>query len=299
MRVISFLALWLAASAGRMEGTEAVPPRRVVSLAPSVTETVVALGKIDRLIACTAHCPVVKEGRHVFPDLVQPGIERLVALRPDLVLASELTPLSVTRQMEIVGLRVVRLAVPGIAGVLEQTEEIGNLLGVPEEGRRVAEGLGKRIDAVAARVRDRPLPRTVIFYGHETAFCAGRGSFAGELLERAGGRNVAENAGSAWPGVGREQLLAWNPEVIVVAVSDDPADLDRAERVLEGWWGDPLWSRLEAVRQGRIALVTGSLLLVPGPRVGEAAEALGRVLHPDAFQEPGSPHVRFPSRVSR
>jgi len=283
MRSAVLHLLWVAFATAVMAA-----PERVVSLAPSVTETILALGKGDLLIARTRYCPYPAEAPEiaVIEDMVQPSVERLLALRPDLILASDPTPEAVVAQMRKVRLNVVRLPTHQIDSVIANIERIAALLDEKAKGEVLTERLRRDLAEVNQAVKtiaDRP--RVVLFYGTDTAFCAGAGSFAGEILERAGGRNVAADGSSPWPALNRERLLSWNPQVIIVALTGDPADLQAARTQALGWQGDPLWGRLEAVRTGRIIFITGSLLMIPGPRVGEAARAMASVLHPALFPE--------------
>ena len=263
-------------------------PERVVSLAPSVTETILALGKGDLLVARTRYCPYPADAPQiaVIEDMVQPSVERLLALRPDVIIASDPTPEAVVAQMRKVRLNVVRLPTGQLESVVANIERIGELLGAEAKGRELGAKLRHdfaEVEAAAKKVPEDARPRAVLFYGTDTAFCAGAGSFAGETMERAGGRNVAGEASSAWPALNRERLLSWNPQVILIALTDDPAELAMSRTQALAWRNDPLWGQLDAVRTGRIAFITGSLLMIPGPRVGEAARAVASVLHPSLF----------------
>ncbi len=270
---------------------------RVVSLAPSVTETILALGLEDRLIARTRYCPGSdRSGLVIFEDMVQPSVERLLSLRPDLILASDPTPEPVVAQLRKVRLRAERMPTSDLASVVANLRRTGELLGEPAKGKALADGVQEQLTEVDRNVAEVPgdkRPRVVLFYGTDTAFCAGAGSFTGELLERAGGRNVAADADTAWPALNRERLLSWNPEVILISLTDNPADLAAARAAVGKWKDDVLWSRLAAVQSGRIVFVTGSLLMIPGPRVGDAALAVAEALHPGLISGAHSDELHF------
>jgi iron complex transport system substrate-binding protein len=279
-----WFGVWVL-GAGLVAAEEPVP-RRVASLAPSVTETVLALGLGDRLVARTRWCPEVPGAVQTFPDFVQPEVEALLGVRPDLVVVSDPTARDAVRAMARAGLRVERLPTAGVESVWENVARLGTLLGESERGTELAARIRGRVEAVAAAVAGRRRPRTAIFYGTDTVFASGPGSFAGDLLERAGGENVVDGKAGPWPMVGPESLLARDPEVLVFALDDAPESLEGVRRAVSGWPGDPLRGRITAVREGRVMAVGGSLLMIPGPRVGEAAEALAEILHPEA--RPGS-----------
>lgn len=260
---------------------------RVVSLAPSVTETVLALGLEEALIARTRYCPGHKgAGKEILEDMVQPSVERLLGLRPDLILASDPTPEPVVRRLRDARLRVERLPTRDLASVMANLRRTGELLGAKARGEKLADEVQRRIEAVERVTAPLPpgrLPRVVLFYGTHPEFCAGAGSFTGEILACAGGRNVAADSATAWPSLGRERLLQWDPEVILISLTESAEELAEARTTVRGWEGETGWNRLSAVRSGRIVFVTGSLLMIPGPRVGEAVEAVARALHPELF----------------
>ncbi len=285
--IVSFCFALVGARAGE----------RIVSLAPSVTETILALGLEDRLIARTRYCPGAdRAGLAIFDDMVQPSVERLLGLRPDLILASDPTPEAVVTQLRRVRLRVERLPTSNLASVVANLRRTGEWLGVPEKGEALAKGVETQVaevERLASRVAPEERPRTVLFYGTDTAFCAGAGSFTGELLERAGGRNVAAEADTAWPPLNRERLLSWNPEVILISLTEDPADLVAARTAVARWKEDVIWSRSAAVKSGRIVFIGGSLLMIPGPRVGKAALAVAEALHPGLISGAHSDELHF------
>jgi iron complex transport system substrate-binding protein len=260
---------------------------RVVSLAPSVTETVLALGLEEALIARTRYCPGHEgAGKEILEDMVQPSVERLLGLRPDLILASDPTPEPVVHRLRDARLRVERLPTRDLASVRANLRRTGELLGAKAGGEKLADEVRRRIEAVERVTAPLPpgrRPRVVLFYGTHPEFCAGAGSFTGEMLACAGGRNVAADSATAWPSLGRERLLQWDPEVILISLTESAEELAEARTTVRGWESETGWNRLSAVRSGRIVFVTGSLLMIPGPRVGEAVETVARALHPELF----------------
>jgi iron complex transport system substrate-binding protein len=270
---------------------------RVVSLAPSVTETILALGLEARIIGRTRYCPGAdQEGVVIFEDMVQPSVERLIGLRPDLILTSDPTPEAVVTQLRRMGLRVERLVTSDLGSVATNLRRVGELLGQRARGETLANRVQEQIEAVervTGEVAEGKRPRVVLFYGTNPEFCAGAGSFTGEILERAGGHNVAADADSAWPSLSRERLMSWDPEVVLISLTENPVDLAAARATVSRWKGDALWNRLSAVRSGRIVFITGSLLMIPGPRVGEAAEVVARALYPDLFPAEATSELHF------
>ncbi len=264
--------------------------QRVVSLAPSVTEILFGLGAGDRLIARTRYCnqPVAARSLRSLGGMTDPNIEAILGLKPDLVLTSASTPVEVIQQMRRVQLTVESLGEGGLQGIRDNIDRVGTLIGSPRAAQELNHSIQQRIDAIGKRLEEHPeatAPRTIIFYGAKTHFCAGPGSFSGEVLVRAGGINVAEQTKEAWPRMSREHIFSWNPQVVILSLSHHGGDVEAAKQVVSEWRRDPLWSRVDAIKNNRVYLVTNSLLTIPGPRVAEATETLAHLLYPTLFTE--------------
>lgn len=260
------------------------PPRRIVSLAPSATELVYALGAGARVVGVTRYDddpPEVKSLPKV-GGFLDPNVEAVLALRPDLVLAA---PNRENRERieRIAELGVPVLVIPGNAlqDLWWATRALAPLLGPPAEA--AGEALLSRLEDELVRVRDRPRPgprrRVAFAYGQEPLVLAGPGSLAHQLLELAQATNVVRIQ-RAYPVYSVEQLVVDAPELIIDASS---AHGHRAE----------FWTRfrmLDAVRQNRVITLTGTSLMRVGPRIGEALRALA-----DAIDR--APHLEVSSEA--
>ncbi|HEY8369934.1 MAG TPA: cobalamin-binding protein [Thermodesulfobacteriota bacterium] len=257
----------------------AAAPRRIVSLAPNLTEIVYALGLGDRLVGVTDFCDYPAEVSRVprVGGVTSPSAERIVSLHPDLVLATTAGNgrdeiLALAR----LGLPVVVSAPRDVDAVARSFELIGLAAGVPDRGRALASAFRDRIDAVRRRVADRPRPRTLVVVWPDPIVAAGPSSFVASLLAVAGGVNALSGHGGRfteqYPTLGVESVLALAPEAIVLAAFPGKTieALDRLRR----------YPQLPAVRDGRLAAIPQELLIRPGPRLALAAEALAEALHP-------------------
>lgn len=252
--------------------------RRIVSLSPSTTETVFALGAGDRLVGRSRFCdypPAMVKNIPVVGGFVDPSFEAILGLAPDLVVG--------VRGPGGRGL-VDRLNTRGIATYFPPTDSIGEIEGML---RGVAERLGDRaggerlvadIATQRRRVRDalarRPRPRALLVFGVRPIVVAGSDGFAGEMLELAGAVN-AVTSGTRYPTLGIERVLALNPDVVVDATG-------AATHEGEGFSADlPGWRDVPAVRKGKLVHVRDERVLRPGPRVAGGLIVLARALHPE------------------
>lgn len=255
-------------------------PRRIVSLAPNLTETLFALDLGDRLVGVTDFCDYPEAATRLprVGGVARPSVERVLALRPDLVLATTVgNGEDETLALARLGLAVVVSAPRDMAGVARSFELAGEAAGVPQRGLALAREFRGRIEAVRARVAGRPRPRTLVLVWPDPLVAAGPASFVASLLAVAGGTNVLADAGALrltgqYPTLGVESLLALAPEAIVLA--------GYPGRTEEGLARLARFDRLPAVRAGRLAAIDQQLLVRPGPRLAAAAEALAKVLHP-------------------
>ncbi len=245
------------------------PARRVISLVPSVTETVVALGAADRLVARTRYDrePALAD----LPSLgggLDPSLERLIALRPDLVVAwSARDDRTLRPRLSSAGIPVYSAAVEDTAGVFATIERLGRLLGRVEAADSLAGAIRDSLAAVAAEPLPGRRPTALYLIDGDPPRAAGAASFIGELIEVAGGRAAFPELAEAWPAVSLEAILERDPDIVLLPVG--PGLPGAAELA-----GRPGWRELSAFRAGRVVEVPADLLARPGPGVARAARAL-------------------------
>jgi iron complex transport system substrate-binding protein len=262
-------------------------PERIVSLAPSNTEIVCALGACERLVGVTDADDYPPEVTGIEPVVVQTAVdvEKVVATEPDLVLAAgnELTPGEVIDQLDGLGLAVMVLYPESVGELYADIELVGKALGEPSAADRLVSDLEQRAEAVVETVSGAERPRTFyeVFYSDAAIYTAGEGSFIAELIGLAGGEPVT---GDAQGLIDPEEIVTADPELILLgSASYDPALAD-AETALGTVSARPGWADLSAVREGRVVPYTEDLVTTrPGPRIMEGLEALARAIHPDRF----------------
>ena len=259
-------------------------PQRIVSLAPAHTETLYALGVGNRVVAADTYSdyPPEVKSKAVLQCWPRPPLEQIVALRPDLVvvLAEER---GFIKQMEAAKIPVLKLFPSTVDRALEEIELLGTVTGRKARAAELTAGLRERLQKVRSRVAG-TRPRTFVFeldaMDAAKPYVAGGGSLYGDLLRRAGGRNVFDDVKAPAGQVSAEQVVARNPEVIFLGDTRSPVRPQSPEQVR----GRPGWNTVEAVKTRRIYPVNSDLLTRGGPRMVEGVETVARLLYPERFQ---------------
>jgi len=268
---------------------QADPPRatRIVSLVPALTEMLFAIGAGPQVVAVSSYDDFPPEARRLprVGALLDPDVERILALRPDLVLTYGSQD-ALEAQLASAGIRTFSYRHGGLEAIFRTMADLGVATGRTAEAGRRASDIRAQLDAVRARVRGRARPRVLLVFGREPQtlkqiYVSGGAGFLHDMLGIAGGTNVFADVSRESVQPSHETLLTRAPDVILEVRATRPvAPADEARE--RGAWG--ALPSIPAVRSGRIHFLNGGHLVVPGPRVGTATEALARALHPEAFR---------------
>jgi iron complex transport system substrate-binding protein len=281
----SLVVLFVASLAVRAWGADAAPsprpalPARIVSLAPSITETLFALGAGARVVAVSDYCDYPPEVTRLprVGSFNAPNVEAVLAARPDVVIGA---PSPGNHEnvltMRRLGIRVEIVDPERLADLPAVTRTIAAVAGVPEAGERLVATMAREMDAVRAKVAGAPKPRVMMLVGQDPLIAVGPESFLGEMLVEAGAVNLAPK-GEAWPRLNLEVVIAADPEVIV----DCSMGTEAGTATLAYWTRFP---SITAVQTKRVYPFRSFEALRPGPRLAVALEELARVLHPDRFR---------------
>ena len=263
-------------------------PKQIISLAPSLTQTVFALGAEDRLVGRTRFClwpPEAVAIKSIGGPAV-PEIESIMALKPDLILATTLTPIEVVRQIEAFGLPIAIFKQEGVEGTFSDMQVIGRLTGTAAQADAAIQKLEKRRRDLSEKVDANGLrPRTLLLYGVDGLYSAKVGTFPSDMIELAGGDNVVKTTASDWPQLSMESIIEWNPEVILVTLRISGEENKLVDNVIAGWKEDTRWTTVSAVINQRIYILDDTLMSVPGPLMIETAETIAKVIHPELFPQ--------------
>ena len=250
------------------------PPQRIVSLAPSNTELLYALGLGNRVVGVTEHCnyPPAAKSVEKIGAFKAISIEKILALRPELVLAIKGNALESLDALRGFDVPVFAFNIGSVGELLEGVSRLGRLAGVERTADSLRVQLDARLRDVTQKVGQWP-GRPRMMWGHwgEPIFTAGAGTYIDDVLRLAGGENLGRRAAGAWPQISLETVMAWAPEILISTMEFAP---ERREREIEALRRRDGWKSIPAVKGDGIVFLPADLLLRPGPRVLEALEQL-------------------------
>jgi iron complex transport system substrate-binding protein len=253
---------------------------RIVSLAPSVTEMLFGLGLGWQIVGATNYCDYPPEAQKIarVGALGTPNIEQLLAAKPDLVIATEFQNKEMPATLRQMGISVHLVQVNNIADVLAAFATLGQLTGREANAAVLVKTMQSQLDEAARRFANVPRPRrprVFVEIASEPLMTAGKASFVNDLVERAGGVNVAGELDQAYPKISAEKLVEWNPDVIVLGSMGPPG---QGKAQLAGRIG---FAGIAAVKNGRVIDdISPDLFLRPGPRLVQGVTELSKRLHP-------------------
>jgi len=256
------------------------PVRRIVSLAPSLTETVFALDAGNHLVGDTDYCdyPLEALAKPKVGGAINPNIEQIVALHPDIVLATK----GLNRRETVVALE--QLGIPTyvtdphtVDDVIASTSRLAEVIGAHDAGVALAADLRARLADLKRRLNGVPPKRVLFVVWAEPLISVGRDTFIADALRWAGAESVVESSRD-WPQISLEEAFRLQPEVLVFASSHS----ESVARNLDALAELPGWRGLEAARNRRFAVISDAVNR-PAPRLIFAIEQLARQLHPEAF----------------
>lgn len=252
---------------------------RFVSLDPSITEIVFAIGANDRLVGDTTYCNYPEGAKQIAKvgDTLQPNIEAIVASRAQVVLVSTSSQLeSFVKKMNAQNIAVFVTNPHDLESIYQSIINLGDLLDRRSQADRVVEGMRKRTVAVETKLAGKPPVRVFYQLSREPLYTAGKTAFVTDLIRRAGGDSVTAEVPGAFPTYSAEAALAAKPDAIIMTTGDSMGGQINAE-VADALKQSP------AVLNNRVYQINGDLLSRPGPRVVDGLEQMAKALHPDLF----------------
>jgi iron complex transport system substrate-binding protein len=275
--------------AGRSEAPQTAPgAKRIISLVPAVTEMLFAIGAGERVVGVSSYDtfpPDVKRLPSV-GALLDPNVERILSLKPDLVVAYG-SQVDLKAQLARAGIGVFDYRHAGLADVTATIRSLGERTGDAPRARAVADGIEQGLRAIRSRVQGRPRPRTLLVFGRERMalrglYASGGVGFLDDMLDVAGGTNVFAAVALQSVQASTEQILTRRPEVILeIRAANSAFPSGDREAELNVW---KALAAVPAVRANRVHFLFDDRIVIPGPRVVDGTAAIARALHPDAFR---------------
>lgn len=240
-------------------------PQRIISLTPSNTEILYALGLENRIVGITKYCdypPETAKKTKVGESSV--SLEKVVALKPDLVLAHTVLNDTEIRRLKALGINVLDTNPETFAEVIADIRKIGNATGANEQAEKLAQSMEKSIDAVKNKPHGRQKTKMLVVIQASPLWVAGPKTFIDEMISCTNGKNIAYDAKPGFNQFSSEVAFARNPDLIIVTRPEDKAYFEKS----------PAWKETNAVRNGRVKVIDPDLMLRTGPRLVQGLKAL-------------------------
>ena len=293
--IVAVAALFVSAHVDHFGTAKAAPyasaaaedlPRRIISLVPATTEMLFAMGAGDRIAGVSNYDRFPPETARLpkVGGLLDPDVERLLSLKPDLVIVYD-TQTDLKRQLERAQVPMFPYAHRGLPDITETMRALGVRVGAKPAADAAAARVEQQLAAISRRVAGRPRPKTLLVFGRELGAlrrvtASGGYGFLHDVLEVAGGADVLGDLRKQSVDMSAEMILARAPEIIIELHYGDAVKPENFEAERRVWDALPA---VPAVRNKRVYLLDGSEFVVPGPRIVLAAERFARTLHPEVW----------------
>ncbi len=256
-------------------------PKKIISLAPNITEILFALELDEEILAVTDFCdfPDAALTKTKIGGFVNPSLEMIISLNPDLVIATKDGNRRETIQrLNDLGLSVYVINPKGFDGVMMTIQHIGEVVGKRDEARNIVTMMRTKKENMLALTQFLPKPKVFFQVGEAPMITVGREALANDLIRLAGGRSISENEAISYPRYSIETIMFKSPEVIIISSMESKRDYLNSVKKWQNWKSIP------AVKKNAIYVVDSNLVDRPSPRIGEGLETIVRMIHPEAMR---------------
>lgn len=253
-------------------------PQRIVSLAPGITEILFALNLDGKIVGVTSFCDWPREAakKTSVGGFTNPSLEKIVSLKPDLILATaDGNRPETVRQLEKIGMTVYVTNPMDTAGILQSILHIGDVTGRRQAARILIAQLQRRLDVVTAQISNKKKPRVFFQIGMDPVITVGKRTLISDVIERAGGTNIAGKDTARYPRYSAEGVMAHAPDILLFA----PMATDREFKKVKKYWEQ--FSNIPAVKNKQIYPMNTDLIGRASPRIVDAIEQTAKILHPE------------------
>ncbi len=288
--VISFLTIGLCSyshadtfmdALGR-EITLEKPPSRIIPLAPSLTEILYYLGLGDRVVGVTkfSYYPPEAAEKPKVGSYIDLNVEKIISLSPDIVISTvDGNQPGVIELLEMAGIRVFIVNPRNVHKVIETITEIGKLCGISEKAENLSRKLNIRVEYVRARTESMERPLVFLQINVMPIMTVNRNTFHNDLINLAGGINMAQDEPINYPRISREEVIRRKPDVIIISSMERGGKFEKAR---QEWLK---WTSIPAAKNNRVYLIDSDLIDRPSPRLVDGLEAMARLIHPEVMGE--------------
>jgi iron complex transport system substrate-binding protein len=257
-------------------------PKRIMPLAPSITEILFALGLQEEIVGVTNFCdyPEAALKKPKIGGFLNPSIEKIVSLKPDLIIAiRDGNREETVHRLNDLGFSVYWVNPKSFDGVMETIKNIGEIVGREDEIRRIIRDMRTKKENIIRLTRSLPKPKVFFQIGYAPIITVGRGTLTNDLIRLAGGRSISENESVNYPLYSMETIILKAPQIIIMSSMESKRDyLNLIKR-----WQD--WKSIPAVKRNAIYVVDSNLVDRPTPRIVEGLETMVRIIHPEFLRE--------------
>jgi len=258
------------------------PPMRIISLAPSITEILFALGLNEEIEAVTDFCdyPEAVSKRPRVGGFINPNIEKIVSLKPDLIIAiRDGNRMGTIDRLNELAFPVYVVDPKSFDGVITTLQNIGDIVGRQENSKNIVNEIKAKREKTAILTRSLPRPKVFFQIGYLPMITVGKGSLADELIRLAGGRSISENESLNYPPYNIEIVVQKAPEIIIMSSMESKRNYSGLIKMWQNWKSIP------AVKRNAIHIVDSNIVDRPTPRIVEGLEAMLRIIHPEVFKK--------------
>lgn len=254
-------------------------PQRIVSLAPSHTEILFAIGLNEKIVGVTNFCDYPEEAKNKekVGDSFNVNVEKIIELSPDLVIQYGQGKEEVNKRLKEAGIKVLSYEPESIEDVINLIDELGKITNSYQAAKKTIDAMNTKKDFVLSKVAGKEKVKVFYEVWDQPLMTAGPGSFIDELINLAGGENIAKDAKGKYPQFDLEQLIERNPDVYLTAK-------DRADKTVESIKARDGYENINAVKNDRVYLLDPNIISRPGPRIVDGLELIARKIHPEAFK---------------
>jgi iron complex transport system substrate-binding protein len=257
-------------------------PKRIVSLAPNITEILFSLGLNEEIVGVSIHCnfPEKAKTKNRVGSYISLDYEKITSVKPDLIIATGVgNTKDMVDRLKQLGFSTYVIYPKNFEDILKSIIHIGQVVNREKEARAIIEVIKKRSQRVINLTKDLARPKVFIQIGDTPMVTVGKGSFTDDLIRLAGGENIAGKEKEVYPRFGMEEILQKSPEVIVISSMKPKGDY---QKTFQEW---NRWKTIPAVKNGRVHIINSDLIDRPSPRIIDGLEQLARMLHPEQFRK--------------